>query len=153
MRCWNCNREIPDTTKACQFCEAMIEREADADERGIAAQEAFEQLPAEAQETLYAKSGDTGTADEFARNVMVGSCPKCGSSDTDDLSEDPEVADICLARCYGCGHHWCLECGKAVDKYNPHCDCIADDELYIDECFARTCPASASAATSVLALR
>ena len=128
MKCWNCGREIPETAKACQYCEASTETEIGSPDRRAAAQEAFEQLSPDAQETLRESAKTCPTAEEFADRCLVGDCPGCGSSNTGDLEHDPEVKDICVARCFDCGFYWCLECGRELDKRDPHCSCFEEDE-------------------------
>ena len=117
-----------DTAKACEFCEVMVAAGAGSEQRHAAMQEGLEQLTPDEQQSLRRLATQCDTAEEFANQLLVGSCPRCESLNTSDLSEDPEVEDICVARCYDCSYHWCLECGKEVDRDNPGCGCIEENE-------------------------
>lgn len=128
MKCWNCGREIPETAKACQYCEASTETGTGFHERCAATQEAFGQLPPDAQETLRELAKTRPPAEGFSDSCLVGDCPGCGSSNTGDHEHDPEVEDNCVGRCFECGFVWCLECDRELDKRNPHCSCFEEDE-------------------------
>jgi hypothetical protein len=54
--------------------------------------------------------------EEFLNEVFVGECPECGSRDTRDCEEVPEVEDITVGSCNTCGYLWCTECGRPVTK-------------------------------------
>ncbi len=82
--------------------------------------------------------------DEFIREIMVGDCPRCGSPNTHDCSEeefvpnslirptsiirigsDCEVAkkldDPTVGHCDDCNYLWCLECGSELSIDEPTC--------------------------------
>ena len=55
-------------------------------------------------------------AERFVNNLMVGDCPSCGSPDTRDCAEDPNIDDACIGRCLSCGAFWCAECGVLLKE-------------------------------------
>ncbi len=46
MHCWNCGKQIPDTARACKFCEAPAEPEP-VEEEIEAVREKLDQMPNE----------------------------------------------------------------------------------------------------------
>jgi hypothetical protein len=128
MHCWNCQREIPETAKACVHCEAPVEPEPTPDEMKAAAA-LFEQLPPEIAAEFRQVAGDCTTADEFVNRIFVGNCPKCDSPHTGDCEDDPEIGELFVGRCYECGQLWCTECERLLDPKTPSCECWDDDEF------------------------
>jgi len=79
--------------------------------------------------------------DEFLREIFVGDCPRCGSSNTHDctapdfeldlegkpmkIGSECSVArmldDPCVGHCDDCDYLWCLECGSELSMDNPIC--------------------------------
>jgi hypothetical protein len=51
VRCWNCDKDIPDAAKTCQFCEAAVEAEPTAGEMEVV-QEMLGQMNPEVLEAL-----------------------------------------------------------------------------------------------------
>jgi len=122
MRCLNCHKEIPDTAKVCQYCEAIVEPEPPP-EAMRAMREFISQMPPGMVDALREEFERSGTAEEFTNRIMVGECPKCGSEQTGDCENDPEIDNILVGRCYACGQLWCTECGELLDQRSPACAC------------------------------
>lgn len=80
--------------------------------------ELFKALPEDIQDELIkaVEESDATSPDDFISQVFVGECPECGSNNTGDCEEVPEIEDITLGLCNDCGHVWCTECGRAVAK-------------------------------------
>jgi len=80
--------------------------------------EMFKALPKDIQDELLKAVEESGatSADDFVSDIFVGDCPQCGSSNTGDCEEVPEIEDITLGLCQDCGHMWCTECGRTVAK-------------------------------------
>ena len=72
--------------------------------------------------------------EEFVNRIMVGDCPACGSSETSDCENDPEIDDPCVARCLACGQLWCPDCGEFFqdDQFADH-DCPAWEGIDFDD--------------------
>jgi hypothetical protein len=128
MRCWNCGKKIPDAAKVCRFCEAAVQAKPTKEEEQVV-QELLEQMPPEALEELHAAIAGSKTAEEFVNRIFVGDCPKCGSQDTGDCENDPEIDNLLVGRCYQCGQLFCTECRCLLLPDMPNCDCWDDDEL------------------------
>ncbi len=128
MRCWNCNREIPEAAKVCVHCEAPVGAEPSAEEME-AARTLLEQLPPEAAAELHEVFHDSATADEFVNRIFVGNCPDCDSPNTGDCENDPEINELLVGRCYDCGKLWCTECGTLLDPGAIWCACWDDDDM------------------------
>jgi len=133
MRCWNCRRKIPDKAKVCHYCEASM-----ADRIPLGAEEErtvldfMEQMPPEVLEALLATADKASTAEEFADLIMVGPCPKCGSTKTGNCEHDPDIDCILVGRCYDCGQLFCTECQKLLPRDKPECACW-DEPLPFDD--------------------
>jgi hypothetical protein len=127
MLCSNCHREIPETAKVCQYCEASVERKP-TEEELEAVNEVVAQLPPEIRSELWDKFLTTNTSEEFVNSIMVGPCPRCKSSNTADCDNDPEINEILLARCYDCGQFWCAECGKIMSNDERFCECWVNED-------------------------
>ena len=126
MRCWSCGRRIPRGAKACRYCEAPVEPEPTQEEIETV-EEALAGMSPEALEELEAAFLESRTGEDFINRVMVGDCPKCGSSETSDCDGDPEIEDICVGRCFRCGLLWCLDCGQLFEQGQKHCSRCDDD--------------------------
>ncbi len=127
MKCWNCRKKLPKDAKTCPYCEAAIEDEPTADEMAAAAN-LLELIPADMLGELEALAANSDSAQDFVNRLFVGDCPKCGSSDTGDCENDPEIDNLLVGRCYQCGHLWCTECGRPLDPKSPDCPCW-DEEV------------------------
>ena len=126
MRCWNCGKTIPDKAKACRFCEAAVQPEPTDEEQAVA-REMLDQMDPEAMQELQAALGESETAEEFVNRIFVGDCPKCGSTETGDCENDPEIGELLVGRCYQCGQLWCTECLQLLKPDAPHCECWDED--------------------------
>jgi hypothetical protein len=131
MRCLNCNRNMPESAKACPHCEAPVMPEPTFEEME-AARSLLEQLPPEAAAELHQAFLESETADEFVDRIMVGNCPKCDSTNTSHCENDPEIGELLVGRCYECGQLWCTECSRLLEAKSPVCECWTDDE-FLDE--------------------
>jgi hypothetical protein len=47
---------------------------------------------------------------------LIGTCPRCGSSQTKDCEHVEGIKDFTVGLCTACGHLWCIECGKPLLK-------------------------------------
>jgi hypothetical protein len=126
MQCWNCGKDIPEAAKACQFCEAPVEEQITSEEEQMARQ-VLDMMGPEAMDALQKAVAESSTAEEFVNRIMVGECPKCGSDETGDCDQDPEIENILVGRCFACGQLWCTECDRLLDKENPDCPCWEED--------------------------
>ena len=102
MRCWNCDKKIPDNATVCGFCEAAVEGEPTEEEKDVV-RDLLKQMPPEAMNELRAAFEGSETAEEFADRIFVGDCPKCGSEETGNCEGDPEIGELLVGRCYECG--------------------------------------------------
>ena len=128
MRCWNCNREILETAKACSHCEAPVMPEPTTEEIE-AASALLQQMPPEAAAELEKAILDSDTAEDFVNRIFVGSCPKCGSDNTGDCENDPEIDELLVGRCFDCGQLWCTECERLLDPKAAVCECWDDEDF------------------------
>ena len=78
----------------------------------------FKSLPKELQDELKKAVQESGatTAEEFLSEIFIGECPQCGSTNTKDCEDVPDIHDICIGLCKDCGYTWCLDCGRTVTK-------------------------------------
>jgi hypothetical protein len=125
MRCWNCNSKLAKEAKVCPRCEAPVE-EAPTEEEIEFVGQAFAMLDDESRDALRAAADESKTAEEFANRVLIGDCPKCGSSKVGNCDADPEIEDISIGRCYDCGQLWCTFCDRLLAKGETSCDCDPD---------------------------
>jgi len=143
MLCWNCHKEIPDNAKACQFCEASME-DLPSEEETDAVAELFGSLDPEMQAEIIAAAESSETAEELINQIMIGACPACDSVNVGDCENDPEIDNICTARCFDCGQHWCSDCGEVFEKGQTVCshDAVCKACEQSEECtlFAADCP-------------
>lgn len=128
MKCWNCGKRIPDTAKACQYCEALVEEEPSPEE-AAAVLELLERMDPEVISDMRRVFEESKDGEDFANRILVGPCPRCGSSDTGDCDADPEINDIRVGRCFECGQLWCCVCDQLFAKDQLHCrDCPAEED-------------------------
>jgi hypothetical protein len=133
MRCSNCSRSIPDDALVCQYCEAVVAPPPTREELDIARQ-VVEQLPPEALAELQEAIRSSETCDKFVNAIFIGPCPTCGSSNTGDCENDPEIENLLMARCYDCGQFWCSECETLLKSAKDVCACWdEDDDMDWDE--------------------
>jgi hypothetical protein len=133
MNCWSCHKEIPAAAEFCPHCEAEIEEEPSA-ETIAAVQNVLSSMSPELIAELDDAFEKSATGDEFVNRIMIGDCPQCGSSNTDNCENDPDVEDICLGRCLACGQLWCPDCGDLLNKDQAkNHDCPAWDEFDLDD--------------------
>ena len=133
MRCWNCGKDIPDTAKICGFCEAEVKDEPTEEEQRIVG-ELLGEMPPEVLEELRATFVENETAKEFVNRIFVGDCPRCGSTETGDCENDPEIGELLVGRCYQCGQLWCTECLRLLKPDAPQCECWDEDvDFDLDE--------------------
>ncbi len=71
----------------------------------------WDTIPVEIQDYLKKIVEESPSEEQFISAVMVGECPKCGSSNTVDCDEIEGIEDPTLGLCRNCGYFWCLECG------------------------------------------
>ena len=120
MLCWSCGKKVPDDAKRCRFCEADVEPEPTGVEIDIVRAMLAEMDP-EAMSELRAAFEESETGEEFVNRIMVGTCPKCDSSNTGDCGDDPEINGVCVGRCFDRGQFWCLDCGQLLREDQPTC--------------------------------
>jgi hypothetical protein len=133
MICWSCRRDIPATAKFCPHCEAEVEEEPTADEQA-AVQDVLADMGPDVIDELRDAFAKSTTGEEFVNRVMIGDCPQCGSSNTQDCEKDPEIDDLSVARCLACGQLWCSLCGELLKADRPvgH-DCAIWGETDFDD--------------------
>lgn len=124
-------RNVPKNAKVCGHCEAKIETAPTEDEIQ-AAQQFLHDLPPDLLKELQATFAESATAEEFADRILVGPCPKCGSDETGDCEDDPEIGELLVGRCFQCGQLWCTECDKLLTVKKPECPCW-DEEGWDDD--------------------
>jgi hypothetical protein len=66
---------------------------------------------------------DLVEADKFVNEVMAGSCPRCGSENTNDCEVDSLVEDNTVGYCLNCATYWCLECGHIFKGAKKGMEC------------------------------
>lgn len=79
--------------------------------------------------------------EEITDAIMVGSCPRCGGSNTHDCEDEGLLGDITIGHCLDCEAFWCLECGYMFVNVRdgtrcPHweiCARCSDDHGYLNE--------------------
>ncbi|MFV2067864.1 MAG: hypothetical protein ACC645_12890 [Pirellulales bacterium] len=134
MFCWSCQKEIPEAAKYCPHCEAEVEKEPTAEERA-AIENAMAGMSPELIDELRDTFEKSATGEDFVNRIMIGDCPKCGSSNTGDCENDPEVEDLCVGRCFDCGQLWCPDCGECFNNaaQSTDHDCPAWDDMDFDD--------------------
>jgi len=137
MKCWNCGKTLPKDTKTCGYCERKQDdlsgelfrlqeksktTELSPDEReGLEdlleiLQGAIDRMDVNAKEELQQIMENTETAEDFAAAIFVGSCPKCGSTETEDCEEVVKIEDPFVGRCKKCSTLFCTECGRIYEE-------------------------------------
>ncbi len=83
--------------------------------------ELWKHLPKELQDELAeaVEKSSARSPEEFAWQIFVGPCPRCGSRETQDCEGVAGIADISLGLCNRCGHLWCTECGRPAVVGTP----------------------------------
>lgn len=122
MKCWNCGKPLPPGARACQFCEAPVEQAPTAEEMD-AVQSMLGMMDPATREQMMNLAKECDSAEEFVRQILTGDCPRCGSAQTEDCMNDPELENPCIGRCLECGYLWCSECGQTLDPKSPYCPC------------------------------
>jgi hypothetical protein len=133
MICWSCRREIPATANFCPHCEAEVEEEPTVEEQA-AVRDVLASMSPDVMDEFRDAFEKSTTGEEFVNRVMVGDCPHCDSSNTQDCGCDPEIDDACVARCLECGELWCSLCGESLtaDGFADH-DCPVWGEMDFDD--------------------
>ncbi len=120
MLCWSCGKKIPDTAKRCQYCEAAAEPEP-SEEEIRAVEGLLGEMSPDVMSELQAAFSESESGEDFVNRIMVGQCPGCGSANTSDCGDDPEIDDVDIGRCVDCGQMWCLLCGHPMQKGELEC--------------------------------
>lgn len=120
MKCWSCGKTIPDDAQACRYCEAP-RTEAVTPEDIAAVEQMLGGMSPDVLAELQQAFEASADGEDFVNRIMVGDCPQCGSAETSDCEDDPEIADICVGRCFSCGQLWCLDCGRIFTKGQSAC--------------------------------
>ena len=80
--------------------------------------------------------------EQFLAQLMTENCPRCGGNQIKDCRKVEGINDITLGLCMGCGHLWCLECGRSLVA-NVHCNhwciCLLCDRLDTCDVDLREC--------------
>ena len=132
MICWSCQKEISDAAERCPHCEAEVEAEPTGEE-SAAVRSALASMEPELIGELRDAFEKSADGEDFVNQVMIGDCPTCGSSKTGDCENDPDIDDVCVARCFACGQLWCPDCGELFknDRTIDH-DCPTWEEMDFD---------------------
>ncbi len=132
MICWSCQKEISDAAERCPHCEAEVEAEPTGEETAAVWSALGNKEPEMIGElrNAFEKSAD---GEDFVNRVMIGDCPTCSSPKTGDCEHDPDIDDVCVARCFACGQLWCPDCGELFknDRTIDH-DCPTWEEMDFD---------------------
>ncbi len=133
MICRSCQQEISEAAERCPHCEAETEPAPTGEEMAAVTKALADEGPELMAEfrDAFEKSAD---GEDFVNRVMIGDCPKCGSSETGDCEHDPEIDDVCVARCFTCGQLWCPDCGAFFvgSQFAEH-DCPAWEDMDLDD--------------------
>ncbi len=133
MICWSCHKEIPDTAEFCPHCEAEAMEEPPADVIADV-QSILASMSPDLMDELRDAFEKSTNGEDFVNRIMVGDCPKCGSSNTGDCENDPELSDPCVGRCLDCGQLWCCDCGRLFqDQRATDHDCPAWEDSELDD--------------------
>ncbi|MDD4889348.1 MAG: hypothetical protein PHU85_05410 [Phycisphaerae bacterium] len=128
MKCWACKKEIAKSAKSCPHCDAPAEGLVGGPELEQMAAELLGKMDPAARAELEKLMANSSSAEDFVNQVMIGDCPKCGSADTEDCGNDPELEGIGVARCRSCGWLWCAMCGRELPDAETPCPCL-DEEI------------------------
>jgi len=110
MKCWNCLKEIPDTSKWCSYCEMAQDRKPTGSQDDV--KKALKIIGPEMTAELEIMAASADTCEEFVAMALCGDCPACGSSETEDCENDPDINSILIARCKKCCTVFCSDCGR-----------------------------------------
>lgn len=122
MKCFNCNKAVPDDATCCLHCEADLREMADLPDADMeAAAGAIEQVMPGGMDQLREMAESFDTAEDFANAIFVGGCPVCESTDVGTFAEVVEIQDPTVARCFACGHLWCTECRQPLSAPDAMC--------------------------------
>jgi hypothetical protein len=133
MLCWSCKKKVPDSAEFCPHCEAAMQEEPSAEDKA-AVEELLSNMGPELLDELREAFEKSATGEEFVNRIMIGDCPKCGSSATSDCEDDPDLKDPCVARCFDCGQLWCPDCGEFFKgKEAADHDCPAWEDIDFDD--------------------
>ncbi|TWT97440.1 SEC-C metal-binding domain-containing protein [Neorhodopirellula pilleata] len=72
--------------------------------------EMMRQSNPEVWEVMKSMAEEYDDPDEFTNAIMVGPCPQCESSSTEDCECDPVIEDPCIGRCLDCRQLFCTDC-------------------------------------------
>jgi hypothetical protein len=111
----------------CPYCEAAIEEEPSEEDKAMV-WELLGQMPPEALAELQSAIEKSSTAEEFANRIFIGECPTCGSEDTGNCENDPDIGELVVGRCYECGQLWCTLCDRLLEPGQTTCPCWEEDE-------------------------
>jgi len=78
----------------------------------------WDSIPKDVQDELTKalEESSATSVEEFISEIFVGDCPECGSRNTRDCEELPDIDDITIGLCNDCGRLWCTECGRTITK-------------------------------------
>ncbi len=101
-----------EVSNLCETCQ----KELDCFQKGIFEQEnCSDYAPLSLQELLE--------RDKFVRQMVVGTCPNCGSEDTYDCRNNCQLEDESIGHCLDCETYWCIECGYLFDEMESGMEC------------------------------
>lgn len=116
MKCWNCQKEIPDGAKSCSYCEKGQNREAVEPKVLEEALEAINKAEPGIVDQLRTMAECYGTAEDFANAIFAGVCPACGSEKTETCEDVQGIENIMVGRCTECGKIFCTDCGQTFEN-------------------------------------
>lgn len=116
MKCWNCQKEIPDEAKSCSYCERRQDREPVDPEAFKEALKSINTAEPGFVDQLRAIAERYETAEDFANAILSGDCPACGSEETETCEDVLGIENIMVGRCVECGKIFCTECGQAFEN-------------------------------------
>jgi hypothetical protein len=125
--------EVPNGAVRCPHCEAEVEAEPTTEEIETV-RSALAGLEPEIIGELHDAFEKSESGEDFVNRIMIGDCPACGSSSTGDCENDPDIDDVCVARCLSCGQLWCPDCGELfTNALSTKHDCPAWDDMDLDD--------------------
>ncbi len=84
------------------------------------AQQILDSMPPEVLAEFRRLAENCENEDEFTKEIFIGDCPKCGSSNVHDCDDTP-FGDITIGQCTDCGTLWCIECDTIFAKKQTVC--------------------------------
>jgi len=78
-------------------------------------------LPKDARRELERIIDESACEEDYISAVFVGHCPSCNSIQTKNCEDVEGIDDPTVGLCMYCGHVWCLECGRSLQK-NVDCE-------------------------------